>query len=563
MFKQRWYNARWFASWWFVRGGPVKSTLSIGGRDYMGQVQKNTLHITQNVSNRGLMSFSIEIDSFFQLPKVGEEVIFASYRCQQGRFVREFAGTIEYLDFEDEECDGVYTVEIEVVDFNQIADRRIVANLYENMAPYEIIEDVVKNYVYEENLDISNVKPPSDQIQKVVFSYIPFSKVLDDLAKLMGAFWYIDYYKRLHFFLRSAKVNNDLLIESICDCDLSVEDDQLCVMLKKEGCFGGMRVGEIGVRRTRENLRNVQFVIAGYDTTTLNTEFFNGDNERRTFTVEYDVSSLLLDGDGNIDLSSIKVGGVNATSIATKGSQGYKDAQWVYEKGSKEFTYNDALAAIPFGTDIEINFYGLIKKIGSFRDRASIGYRARIENNSGIYEEVHDDESIESLQYANDYAFGLVQRHKNILNKFRFSTDENVMEIGDLVDVNIPDLDIVSYISSNGGYLVVDKRIRDINGKSFRITYELVDGTFANGWQDFWKKIDFFGRQLRLNEQAALTVIVPTEDDGGVKQTVTVTPGLATNVAPGIEYTQIWMVGTAIVGVNDHRKIEYQRLGFI
>lgn len=562
MFKQRWYNARWFASWWFVRGGPIKSTLSIGSRDYMGNVQKNTLNITQNVSNRGVMSFTIEIDSISKLPKVGEEVIFASYRCQQGRFVREFAGTIEYLDFEDEECDGVFSVEIEVVDFNQIADRRVVANIYENMSPYEVIQDVVNNYVYEEGLDISNVKPPSKQIQKVVFSYIPFTKVLDDLSKVMGAFWYIDYFKKLHFFLRSAKANTKILIESICDCDFSVEDDELCVMLKKEGCSGGIRVGKIGVRRTRENLRNVQFVTAGYDTTTLNTEFFNGDNERTTFTTEFDVSNLLLDGDGTIDLSSIKVGGVNAATIASKGSQGYKDAEWVYEKGSKQFTYNDDLPPIPFGTDIEINYFGLIKKIGSYRDRESIGFRARVENNSGIYEEVYDDESIESLEYANDYAYGLVQRHKNILNKFRFSTDENVLEIGDLVDVNIPDLDVVSYIADNGGYLVVSKKIRDINGKSFRITYELVDGSFANGWQDFWKKIDFFGRQLRLNEQAALTVIVDTADDGGMIQTVTVTPGLATNVAP-VDYTQIWMVGTAIVGVNDHRKIEYQRLGFI
>ena len=562
MFQPLWFNARWFKSWWFVRGGDTKANLSIGGIDFIGRLQKDTLDISQDLSNRGVMSFTIEINGLSELPKVGQEVFFSSYRCQQGRFIREFGGTIEYMDFSDDECDSVFSVDIEAVDFNQIADRRIVANLYENYDARKMILDVVEEYVYDENLDVSGVKPPTKNFVKAVFSYIPFTKVLDDVCKVMGTFWYIDYYKKLHLFLRSANVNNNIIIESICDCDFSVEDDELCVFLKKEGCSGMMRVGDIRVRRTRENMRNVQFVIAGYDTTLLQTEFFNGDDERRVFTLNFDVSNLLRDGNF-IDLDSIKINGAPATSIASKESSDAAGAQWTFEKGSKEITYDKNLPALIFGDVIEVNYFGLEKKIGHHRDKDSIGLRAQIENNSGIYEEVYDDESIESNEYANDYAYGLVQRHKNILQKFSFSTDENILSIGDLVDVNIPELGVVSYIAEKGGYLVVGKKIRDIQGKTFRITYELVDGTFAGGWQDFWKKIDFFGRQLRLNEQTSITVVLDTDDEGGIKETVTVTPGLATLVAPGIEYTQIWMVGTALVGVNDHRKIEYQRLGFI
>ena len=163
------------------------------------------IHIfSGSLGTRTVATFStVDHPPFATTVEVGQVV---EIRDETGSLI--FAGTIDSIDEEIDPAETVRFKRVACVDYNQIADRHLVAYVYQpdDLTPTLYAGDVIKDIVSRffvfggvtEGIDTSNVED-GPEIEKFVFNYVPASQAFDDIADLTGYVWYIDYEKKLYF----------------------------------------------------------------------------------------------------------------------------------------------------------------------------------------------------------------------------------------------------------------------------------------------------------------------------------------------------------------------------
>ena len=92
---------------------------------------------------------------------------------------------------------ALYTVEVK--DYTHLLDRQLVPTDYTDKSPEYIINDILTNYTDGEFTQ-NNVAVTGITVEYLKFDYVLVSKALEELAKLIGYDWYVDYDKDIHFF---------------------------------------------------------------------------------------------------------------------------------------------------------------------------------------------------------------------------------------------------------------------------------------------------------------------------------------------------------------------------
>ena len=485
---------------------------SLAFENLIDHVLVDTIEIDDSLNNRNTCHFTIRkrLEDDF-VPKVGMEVQIDLKVCDE--WVRAFGGTIDRISGKSEFEGATIFFRCECVDFNQLADRRLVFKIYENQAAGDIIKDIVEVFMQEDEIDTSGVKSTIDDAQhititKAVFSYKKASSCFDELSKLTGLHWHIDYFKVLHFFPRSQEFS-----------DFSIRQDrgdtlgEFCAWLKdyKDRCVKGVKYGDVGVTWQREQVTNEQFVIAGNDTTDLRQDDFTGDGTRTTFTLEYIIGVPKLNDDGDIADDAIQVnvggGGLANQTLAVRDSG--VTAQWYYQKGEKEIIQDKGETPLTSSDFLEVNYKGLYPIVIRERDDKSIDDRSNIEGGSGIYAQVHDDESIESESYAQQLANGLLRRYAKIPVIVDFTTDSAILKSGEMMDVVLQEFGVVGIKNDrpvSTAFMIDSVNITDLGSKVWRFKATLLSGEHLGSWQEFYKKLELFGRQLKLREQQTLVI---------------------------------------------------------
>ena len=83
-------------------------------------------------------------------------------------------------------------------DYTQILNRKLIAEVYDNMTAEDIIIDIVS--LYAPTFTTINVVAPI-LVDKIVFNYVSFSEALKKLTGVLGDYdWFVDYDKDIHFF---------------------------------------------------------------------------------------------------------------------------------------------------------------------------------------------------------------------------------------------------------------------------------------------------------------------------------------------------------------------------
>ncbi len=95
---------------------------------------------------------------------------------------------------------------------------------------------------------------------------------------------------------------------------------------------------------------------------------------------------------------------------------------------------------------------------------------AQRENTSGLYQNVEDDESIESRAFAQQMANGLVRKFEYAPISIGVVSDVQVVDVGDVMSVKLTDHDI----DAPNGYMVNAIFIEEIANRLMRYTYELL-----------------------------------------------------------------------------------------
>ena len=462
-------------------------TLTIDGNVYAPIAQ--SIIIKRLVNGEDTLEFAIILQDSTQPIEIGDG----------GTFVVDgvtiFGGTVDEAHEEDillSDGRTVRKIRYIMEDYNQICDRRIVANVYTNDTMGNIIADIVTNYLTDEGITVDNVET-GPTIDKAVFNYATVASAFNEISDLTGFYWWIDSDKDLHFSSRATNA-----------APWSIT-------------AGNNPYMSFRVRRNRIKYRNRQYVRAGQDTTDPRTEDFVGDGTRQTFTLQYPVAAaptITLDEDAQ----TVGILGIDTGQ------------QWYWNKGSYNIVQELTDGAIEENEDLAVTYTGLFPIIVQAESDTEIAARAAAENLSGIYEHVTDDPNIDDSDDALTKAQGLLRRFGSIDKIVMYKTRTAGIEPGQLQRIEVAEHDI------NGDYLI-DRVIITLedNGEDLRYDITALSGEAFGGWAEFFQRLALHGRRYAIRENEVLVLLRTIEDAFSLSDTV-----------DAVQDTHL--VGTAIVG---------------
>ncbi len=279
--------------------------------------------------------------------------------------------------------------DIQCVDYTRILDRRMVSATYQNMTDLQIIEAIIEQYAGDEDITTYHVSE-GVLINQISFNYVPVSRALQQIAKLTGRQWFIDYQKDIHYFP---------LVQARAPFEITSAGNQhLNFQLVKDD----------------SQLRNRVFVRGGTELTTEPiTERSVSDGESRQY--------LLAEKPHDITVT------INAVP-ATVGIKNIDDAALfdvLVNFQQKYIELGSAFTTPPAGQVIEVSYNYDVPVLVAVEDTNSIQEEAAKSGGSGVYEFAIIDKQINSTEQAReraaaeltDYAAGLIESSYTTMEK--------------------------------------------------------------------------------------------------------------------------------------------------
>lgn len=453
-------------------------TITIDGVDKTTTVTLASLNIQHALNARSTASIRLVDTAGTYRPDVGDPVTIVDDATTI------FGGTVNEIDEYKPLGTDALDEAIQLVDYHELADRRVVAETYESQTAAAIVNDIITNYLAAEGISAGTVQT-GPTITRVVYPYLPASQCLDELSKLTGFQWRINDDKTLDFFERATFTGTDITAAS--------------------------SIWDVRVRRHREGYRNRQYVRAGQgitDTQTDEKPAPKPDGVTRTFTMRYDVAKV-----PTITVDS------GAQTVGIRGVD--TDKQWYWQKGDKTITQDDGEAELSDANVLEVTYQGYYPIMAQSDDEAAQSERAAAEGaGSGIYEAVEDRMDIDDAQAASDVADGDLRRHASISAEVLFATDGSIYEPGQIINIVLGIHDI------DGDYLVSEVNVTDRGRADEALTYSIraLSGEAVGGWAQFFKELVRNQKTFAIRENEVLVRNFRLQD------TITLSEGYTVNV---------------------------------
>ena len=382
-----------------------------------------------------------------------------------------FAGTVDSVDEEIDPGERVRFKRLACVDYNQIADRHLVAYVYQpdedNPAVYagDVIRDIVSRFFVfggvTEGIDTSAVEN-GPAIEKFVFNYVPASQAFDEIAELAGYIWYIDYAKRLHF---TPKDRNT--------APFAIGDDT-------------QNWRNLKISESRDLYRNRQIVRAGTALTDPRTDTVVAtEADQEYFEVSYPIGTA----------SAVTVNGV-AKTLGVDGLHEGRDFYWSY--GSNVLTAEVAPGA---GARVALTYRGLFPILVDERIDAEILARRALEGGTGVYEAIADDPAINVQTVAVQKALAYLRKHGVIPQTIRFETDRPGLRPGQLLPVR------VATAGLDDNYLIESVNMRDVQGAVNRYRVSAVSGDALGGWLEWFSALARQAQKFVLYDEDQVSML--------------------------------------------------------
>jgi len=467
-------------------------TLEIAGVDKTSLLRINTINKQDVLNQRTTCSFRLVDTTASYRPQIGQSAVLKL------NGTKIFGGIISNLNEASLHRSILWLAyDVVCVAYDQLFDRRRVAEIYENETVENVIFDIVDNFVTGESITTASVNA-SVSITKAIFNYRKASDCLDELAELIGYSWYVDFDKDLNFFERSANTAPFALTDT----------------------SGNYR--NIQVIKNIDDYRNTQYVRAGQDITDPRTENFVGDDARRSWTLKYPVAKVP---------SAITVG-TSSQTVGIFGVETGKDFYW--NKGEKQIVQDDSGTTLSSTDNLDITYQGLFPIIVQAIKDTEISDRATIEGGSGIYEDVQDELNIDVDDYAEERAVSLLRKYGEIQTRVEFETDTYGLKAGQLISITN------TIHNLNETFLISNVYMSDLTQEIMRYQVTALSGEKIGGWVDFFKKMTQQQQQFVIRENEVLLRLRQFKDNLKSVETFS-----ASSAAP------LTRVGTAIVGFSE------------
>jgi len=424
--------------------------LLIGGADKTSLFSRQTLNIIDMINSRSTCSFTLMDPAGAYHPSVGEEVL-----IYDGALI--FGGTIDEPEEIKPPGTSALEIPIQAVDWHEKADRRIVAEVYENQTAGAIVQDIITKYLADEGITVGTIQTGAT-IVKAVFNYIPVSQALDELSELTGYQWVIRADKSLDFFDRAT-----------FSAPWSITDNSAIMNVR--------------VRRNREKYRNRQYIRAGKDISDAKTESFKGDGATRTFTVALPIAKVPTITK-NSNPQTVGIGQVESGK------------QWYWNEGERTFYQDPNETVLGTSDTVEITYQGFFPIIVMANEETAQAERKSVEGGTGIYEAVEEIANVNTGEAAMEYAV------------LTFNTYEEGLNPGHLLPVELTPHNL------SGEFLVSRVIMTDPGRADGKLLYsvEALDGEAVGGWPQFFRKLIQKGQTFVIRENEVLIRLVQFRD---------------------------------------------------
>lgn len=367
----------------YIDGINRSGVATFGSLSIRDQINEGTDTCSFSVKKYGTQTFS---------PTVNQEVTI-TYGGD-----RIFGGVIVEVE---QELDGHSTIvySVQCKDYTQYLDRKLVTERYQTTNIRAVILDLVDRYAddYGFTADL-NVMGEDVSVKSVSFSQIPLSQCFTKLAQLTGYYWYVDYYKDIHFI----KKNTELAPFNITDTSANYIFDSLIVA------------------NDLSKIRNSVKVNGGEAISDARTELLAGDGEKDTFPLANKFS----------DLPTVTVEGV-VQDVGVDYLQLPDDYDVMWNFSQKYLKFNPgSIPALPVSGETNIEVYGtplkpiVVKRVNT----PSVA-------EYGLYEYVINKDTIKSRDEALQFAQSELQSYADKLRSGSFQTYTEGLRSGQTITV--------------------------------------------------------------------------------------------------------------------------------
>jgi len=386
-----------------------------------------------------------------------------------------FAGSIfsRRIRFLDEGRNDWTLIDVECADWNRIADRRKIGEVYENKTLGFIVRDVVTQTLAAEGISASAVEE-GPTLTKVVFPNIPVSQAFDQLSEATGYYWNIDYQRVLHVFQRTTSLAPFAIVNGVTAVFRDFTEQQ-----------------------SLAQYRNSQYVDGGKGLTTTRTEPFLGDGQRRSWDTEYPLASV-----PTLFINSVPV---PTEQIGIRGVEDNKRFYWA--KGETAIGHAQTIEGVSvpalLATDlVTVQYIGLFDIATEIIDFAKVAERQAIEGGTGLYEDVEVADSLDGADVVAAKGLGLLKRY-GLSSDVEFQTDRPGLAIGQQLQVTISELGVVAQT-----YLITEVETESLVLADRRFTVRASTGELKGTFAEFWKKV-FQSNPITIREDAVVQTVTP------------------------------------------------------
>lgn len=391
--------------------------------------------------------------------------------------------------------------EIECVDHNQLTDRFIVHERYEQTTLSAIVEDLRVKYLTSDGVVAGDIQGNDVIIYPLVIDHWTLTEALNKLFDLSGYPWEIDYDKRLHMRPRGS-----LVVSTPVDAQ------------------------SMTVVQSRGKYRNAQYLRAGEDETDPITEEFFGNSEQQTFSVGYPIARE----------PAITVNGVSQT-VGIRGVENPTEFDWYWNKGSTELSQKNSATPLISTQKLTVVYRGLFPILVYVRDDTEILNRNLVEGGSGLYESIEEENSITNSDMALNSAVSFLRANGMIARTVEIETLSPGLFAGQLLPISEPRLGL------SGTFLIQSVEAADFDGKYFTYSVTALSGEAVGGWLEFFRKLLSLRREkLRGENESTILLRNVSRTD-----TMTLSDDLDTPVT-GTKETRINRahIGHSVIGVT-------------
>jgi hypothetical protein len=417
--------------------------ITIGGQVW--PCVAGTLNITESLGGRSTCEFTVLREDAAS-PPVGAEVTVGD-----GAYL-VFAGTID--EVERFTLGGSAAVEsrIRCTDYAHILDRRLAGEYcWSGQRAGDLVRTICAQSLSDEGIGLDFVQD-GPVVENFAIVYPTVAEAVTRLAEIAHYYWYVDYYRQLHFFSPETY-----------DCPFSIGD-------------GSRNFRSLTLRLTREEYANFVVVkLAQY--VRSESETFHGDGSARTFTVGYPIAAE----------PEITLNGAPQT-VGVAGVDTGKD--WYWSAGSRDIQQDSGGTLLEPSDTLVVNYQGVDQTVVAAENAAEIAARQAVEGGSGRYEILRESGDQTTRTQGEQLAAAILDRLDAIPAVAKFESDGAVeplitaVRVGQRISIG------VTGYAPAASYLIRTIRIQDLPGTQYlKYEIEAVNGPLVGDAYDFFRDL--------------------------------------------------------------------------